>query len=81
MFAPVDVAKVAAILYGTETVCLAAQGLTQEVTPERFVPGAVRLLVEAAKVESLGVDMYLAEVQAAREAAEAQEPERPDEEL
>ena len=81
MFTPADVAKVAVLLYGVETLSLASQGLTQELTPERFVPGATRLLVEAAKVQSLGPDKYLAEVAAANEAAEQGEPERPEEEL
>lgn len=69
MYAPQDVAKVAALLYGVETLCIAVQGETQQLTPEQFVPGAVRLLQECAKVQALGADKYLADVEERKAAA------------
>jgi hypothetical protein len=63
MYAPADVAKITALIYGVETLCIAIQGETQQLSPESFVPNAVRLLQESAKVQSLGVDGYLADVE------------------
>lgn len=60
-----EVAKVAAVLYTVETLSLQAQGETQTLAPEAFVPGAVRILREAQRAEGLGWDVYLAAGEAA----------------
>ena len=80
MFTAPDVAKVAVLLYGVETVSLtlASQGAeTQQLTPEAFVPGAVRLLREASKVQAKGVEKYLDDV-AKENAAAAESVETPE---
>lgn len=70
MFTAPDVAKVAVLLYGVETLSLASQGETQRLTPEAFVPGAVRLLSESAKVQAKGVEKYLDDADKEKRAAE-----------
>lgn len=54
-----EVAKVAAVLYAVETLSLEAQGETQTLAPEEFVPGAVRILREAQRAEGMGWEAYL----------------------
>lgn len=59
MFSPADVAKIAATIYGTETAVLAMQGTVQQLSPEAFVPAAMRILKESYDAVAMGVDVYL----------------------
>lgn len=62
MFQPGDVAKVAAVLYGVDTLVKTQAGAEQDRKAESFVPDALRILTEAnnATTGEGGVAKYLA---------------------
>ena len=64
-----DIAKVAAVIYAVETLSLASQGEVQTLTPEAFVPAAVKIVRESERAVGMGLAEYVAEADRLREAA------------
>ncbi len=73
-----EVSQVAAIIYAVETLSLASQGETQRLSPEQFVPAAVRIVQEAERAQGMGAAAYLDAISTALQAEEdAEQPNPP----
>ncbi len=65
-----ELSQVAAIIYAVETLSLASQGETQRLSPEQFVPAAVRIVQEAERAQGMGAAAYLDAISTALQAEE-----------